>query len=514
MKKSAIQYLSVLLLLLLAACAKEDDQPTELSELSIAANSVTVNEGESASFTLSLTAPLSSPAVVNLQIEGTATNGGDYQSINSSISIPANQLTVSLTITTLEDDIEEDTEIVKLTLTDTDNDGISILQSQASISIVDVVQEFQLSPADTRSYMVNPSATEETVALFYNLKRLSETRFIVGQQDAFHLFFNDNRGESDMKKTTGRDPGLLGSDFMFITSDRNNETPNNWFYQQEQLIKEDVVQAYNQGMINAFTWHFNEPYDGEHFYTAEMTSFQKANAFKSIMPGASNHEYFKAKLDKVASVAKSLVGNDGKPTPIIFRPFHEFDGHWFWWGADYCSPQEFITIWRFMVEYLRDTKGVNNMLFAFSPDNSYTTESGYLSRYPGDDYVDILGMDNYGDFDNEGATGVEKANQKLQIVSDLAKERVKIATLAETGYFVTPGQNSPISNFYSENLYNALTDNDIQIGYMMFWNNTRDTYCIPPPGQPDTNDFIDFANKPRSVLQDGLMDMYTLPATD
>lgn len=514
MKKPALKYASILLLLLLAACSKDNDEPSELAELSIAANSTSVNEGESASFTLTLTAPLSAPTNVNLQIDGSATIASDYELISDVITIPANRLTVGITITTLQDDEEEETEVVRLTLLSTDHAGISITQNQASLSIEDAEQEFILAPADTRSYMVNPSATDETVALFYNLKRSAENGFVVGQQDAFHLFFNDTRGDSDMKKTTGRNPGLLGSDFMFITSDRNNETPNNWFYQQEQLIKEDVAEAYNKGMINAFTWHFNEPYDGEHFYTAQMTSFQKANAFKSIMPGASNHEYFKAKLDKVAAVVKSLTGSDGKLIPIIFRPFHEFDGHWFWWGRDYCTAQEFITVWRFMVEYLRDTRGVSNMLFAFSPDNSYTTQGGYLSRYPGDAYVDILGMDNYGDFNNEGTAGVERANQKLQIVSDLAKERVKIAALAETGYFVTPGQNAPIPGFYSENLYNALTDNNIQISYMMFWNNIGDTYCVPPPGQSDTNDFINFANKPRSFLEGTFPDMYTLPPGD
>lgn len=512
MKRFVLKSLSILLIVLLAGCSQDDDIPTELSQLSLEVNSSRVEEGEIIALTLTLSERLTSPALVDLQIGGTAINGTDYQTLSSAITIPANRLTFGLSIETLEDELEEDTELISITIIGTDQGGVSYTGSTLSISILDVVPVFQLTPDNVRSYMVNPAATEETVALFYNLKRSSETQFVVGQQDAFHLFFNNDPGESDMKKTTGRDPGLLGSDFMFITSDRNNETPNNWFYQQELLIKDDAIEAYNKGMINAFTWHLNEPYEGEHFYTADMTSFQKANAFRSIMPGASNHDYFKEKLDKVANVAKSIVGNDGKPVPFIFRPFHEFDGHWFWWGSDYCTAQEFITIWRFTVEYLRDVKGVNNMLFAFSPDNSYTTQSGYLSRYPGDAYVDILGMDNYGDFNNQGADGANRANQKLQIVSDLAKERVKIAALAESGYFVTPGQNSPINNFYSELLYNALTNNDIEIGYMMFWNNTQNTYCTPPPGQADTNDFIDFANKSRSVLADGLTDMYTLPA--
>src|SRR5690606_5740297 len=115
--------------------------------------------------------------------------------------------------------------------------------------------------------------------------------------------------------------------------------------------------------------------------------------------------------------------------PVIFRPFHEFDGDFFWWGAPYSSPTEFKELWKFTVTYLRDTLNVHNLLYAYSPDNSYTTKAGYLSRYPGDEYVDILGMDNYGDLLAQDGSGVARANQKLKIVSDLAKEKVKIAAM-------------------------------------------------------------------------------------
>tara|TARA_R110001606_G_scaffold86453_2_gene195520 strand:+ start:15038 stop:16273 length:1236 start_codon:yes stop_codon:yes gene_type:complete len=381
------------------------------------------------------------------------------------------------------------------------------------IEIEEEVEEevgFVLKPEETKSYMVNPNATAETVALFYHLKTISKSKFIIGQQDAFNAFYNNNSGESDIKKTTGSDPGLLGSDFMFIADDLNDETSGNWFYQQENIIKSDVVEAYNKGMVNIFSWHLREPYEGTDFYTSNMTDHQKNNAFKSILPGGENHEYYKQKLQKVADVAKSLIGNDGKLAPIIFRPFHEFDGNWFWWGAAYCSPQEYITLWQFTVEYLKDTLSVNNMLFAFSPDNNFNSEAQYLSRYPGDSYVDILGMDNYGDFNNQGLFGVNNANAKLQILTTLAEEKVKIAGFTETGYRVT-SSNAPIENFFSTNMYNAITENNNQIAFMMFWNNDSNGYYTPAPGLPDTGDFIEFANKPKSLLQDNLPNIYKLP---
>ena len=358
--------------------------------------------------------------------------------------------------------------------------------------------------------MVNPNASEETVALFYNLKTISKSKFIIGQQDAFNAFYNNNGGESDIKKTTGSDPGLLGSDLMFITDDLNDETSSNWFYQQENIIKSDVIEAYNKGMVNIFSWHLREPYEGKEFYTNNMTDQQKNNAFKSILPGGENHEYYKQKLQKVADVATTIIGNDGKLAPIIFRPFHEFDGNWFWWGAAYCSPQEYITLWQFTVKYLRDTLNINNMLFAFSPDNNFNSEAEYLARYPGDSYVDILGMDNYGDFNNQGLSGINNANAKLKILTTLAEEKVKIAGFTETGYRIT-SSNTPISGFFSTNMYNAITQNNNKIAFMMFWNNDSNGYYTPAPGLPDTADFIQFANKPKSLLQDNLPNIYKLP---
>ena len=368
-----------------------------------------------------------------------------------------------------------------------------------------------LTKQNVRSYMVDSNATSETVALFYNLKNLSKTQFAVGQQDAFDGFYNDIGGMSDIKKTTGNDPALLGSDFIFITDKSNNGQSDNWFYQQEVNTINRVKQAYNNGMINIFAWHIREPYNETAFYVSEMTNSQKANAFKSILPGGENHNWYKLKLDKVASVFKQLVGKNGELISVIFRPFHEMDGSWFWWGADFCTPGEFKEAFRFTVDYLKNTKAVRNVLYSFGPDNSYETAANYLSRYPGDDYVDVLGIDNYGDLRHgAGQSGADLANFKLKIVSDLAKTKVKIAAMTETGYQVTPA-NPPIAGWFSNYLYGALTNNGVEVAFVMFWRNGADGYYVPVPSTLNTADFIAFCNKPKALLINELPDMYSLP---
>jgi len=373
-----------------------------------------------------------------------------------------------------------------------------------------------LTTQNVTNYMVDANATKETIALFYNLKILAKTKVAIGQQDAFNSFYQDVAGDSDIKKNTGYDPAVLGSDFSFITDKSNNNQADNWFYQQEIKITNDVKTAYAKGIINTFSWHLREPYKEESFYAADITSEQKTTAFKSILPGGANHEWYKKKLDKIANVVLNLKGSKGELIPIIFRPFHEFDGSWFWWGANFCTADEYKTAYQFTVDYLKNTKGVHNILYAFSPDNSYLTAENYLSRYPGDKYVDVLGMDNYGDFANQGSSGVNKANAKLKMISNMALDKVKIAALTETGYRVTATTPS-IDNWFSSSLYSALNDNPtfdlqiISISYVMFWNNNVDGYYVPNGTVSNAADFKTFAAKPKSALLNSLPKMYELP---
>jgi mannan endo-1,4-beta-mannosidase len=378
------------------------------------------------------------------------------------------------------------------------------------------IQDDPLTTANAATYMVDANATKETAALFYNLKKLAKTKVAIGQQDAFNSFYEDAGGDSDIKKNTGFDPALLGSDFMFITDKNNNGQADNWFYQQELKIKADVKAAYAKGIINTFCWHLREPNNEDSFYAADMSADEKATAFKSILPGGTNHEWYKKKLDKIASVVLNLKGSNGELIPIIFRPFHEFDGSWFWWGANLCTPEEYKTAYQFTVDYLKNTKGVHNILYAFSPDNSYTTAESYLSRYPGDKYVDVLGMDNYGDFNNQGSSGAKNANLKLKMISTLAHNKVKIAALTETGYQVT-STNPPITDWFSNYLYTALNDHPtfdvpvISISYVMFWNNSKNAYYVPNNAVSNAADFKTFAAKPKSALLNSLPKMYEMP---
>ena len=89
------------------------------------------------------------------------------------------------------------------------------------------------------------------------------------------------------------------------------------------------------------------------------------------------------------------------------------NGNWFWWGKRWCTTDEYKAIYRLTVDYLRNS-GIDNLLFAWSPD-----AIAGLEFYPGDDYVDILGMDIY-EPGIDPAKSTAKMLEGLDVLTDYA----------------------------------------------------------------------------------------------
>lgn len=363
-----------------------------------------------------------------------------------------------------------------------------------------------------RNVLTDKSATSQTAALFYNLKLNAQKGVMIGQQDAFTgRYVSDGGSEmSDMKQTIGRHPLIVGQDFLFIVNKNNTGVADNWFYQQELRIKKEIKYSYNQGLVSTICWHMLEPYEQNEFYVSKMTADNAIKAFSSILEGRENHVWYKNQLKKVAQVLKSLKDDSGNLIPIIFRPFHEFDGNWFWWSAPvYATPTQFKRNWQFTVTYLRDSLNVHNVLYAFSPGSEFTSTDTYLQCYPGDDYVDILGMDNYQDYSKGVQSGVTLVASKLKIISDLAVNRKKVAALTEFGYIST---NPTIQNLYTQCFLPLLTENKLELAYATFWANTSTNYYVPTPySTAPAADFRTFTNHSAIYEQGDVKSLYSFP---
>ncbi|MEA3224905.1 MAG: glycosyl hydrolase [Planctomycetota bacterium] len=227
-----------------------------------------------------------------------------------------------------------------------------------------------------------------------------------------------------------------------------------------------------------------------------------------MLPGGAYHDDYKSQLDRLAHFFKSLRAAAGNSIPIIFRPFHENTGSWFWWGKDHCTAEEFISLWQFTVEYLRDDKGVHNLLYAYSPSSSHSnSRDSYMQRYPGDRYVDVLGVDDYNFFKSgDTASGL----RPLRTIVELANEKNKVAAITELGL------NLDNENCWTEFL-NSLKNDGIanDVAWMLVWRNANtDHFFAPYPGHASVPDFLRFYDDPFTMFESHLPDMYTISELD
>jgi mannan endo-1,4-beta-mannosidase len=254
------------------------------------------------------------------------------------------------------------------------------------------------------------------------------------------------------------------------------------------------------GGFNTFEWHAKNPYGGD--YSWENHPDKSINVVEAILPSGDRHQEFLIQLDHLAAFFNTLVDDDGKKIPIIFRPWHEHTGSWFWWGKENCSEAEYIQLWQFTVNYLSVEKEVNNLLYAYSPDKIDTVEE-YLYGYPGDEYIDILGLDNYGDL-RQDATNMARFVNMLEIIVSLANEKYKPAALTETGSFTLFGNATmPEKNWFTKKLIKGIMRNELtrQFSYIMVWRNANSGHFHTPyPGHPAIPDFIDFYNHPYTLF--------------
>lgn len=349
------------------------------------------------------------------------------------------------------------------------------------------------------SALVDKKATPETAALFHNLMELSKNHTLFGHQHATeygHGWAGDE-DRSDVKSVTGSHPAVIGVDIMGFSG-----RPDDAIQKEKVRLRKIVTDTYNRGGVVTVAWHFSNPVSGGGFYWKDSVSLP---AVRYIIPGGEAHNQYKDILRGIGEWVNTTRGADGKLVPMIFRPFHEFDGGWFWWGAPHATKEDFISLWRFTVSYMRDSLNVHNFLYAFSPDNRFNTEAAFLERYPGDEWVDMVGMDNYGDMGRDGYR-LDTAQKKLKIVSDYAIKAGKLAAFTETGL-----ESIPNPGWWNDVLLKVMKSDNKRLAYVLVWRNDQHSpthYYAPFPGHSSVPDFLKFYNDPYTLFEKDLKTIY------
>jgi hypothetical protein len=313
------------------------------------------------------------------------------------------------------------------------------------------------------SIPVNSNATPKTrnvLSYLAGLKNRSDSRVIAGQfvastgtaQAAWSMFYDTVRVQ------TGRDVGLVGLDIEgngWCAPDATEP----WCQPHEKMrVNFDswwmnkAIGHWKQGGLVTLHWHAHNPWTG-----GPVTDAQKSGGAaldQLITPGSAVHSTWMSELDKVAAGLKQLQDSG---VVILWRPLHEANGDAFWWGSQNSSAS-YVRVWQHMYKYFTVTKGLNNLLWVYAPavlDNN--TVLPMLAQYPGDGYVDMVGMDYY------PSTATFNAPPGFAPLAS----RNKVIGLTEYGYKGS-GQVDLL------NVINSIQTSMPALAFVIFWNDLGD----------------------------------------
>jgi hypothetical protein len=341
----------------------------------------------------------------------------------------------------------------------------------------------------------DPQATAETKALYKNLYRLIGKNILFGHQDdpCYGVGWKYENGRSDVRDVTGQYPAVFGFDLGRTELGQLYNLDSVPFEKTRQYIGE----AYERGAVITLSWHLNNPLTGGTAWD------NKPGAVASILPGGAKNALYTNWLDRVADFLTSLKGKNGESIPVILRLFHELNGGWFWWGKNQCRPDEMIKLWRYTIHYFREEKNIHNLLYAFNTDK-FSSGEEYLERYPGDQYIDILGFDIYqGNALKENAAFAKFMSRDLDMIDSIAAAHQKIPALTEFGY-----NEVPDSSWWTKVFLPTIASHHIV--YALAWRNAGKKqngyaeYYVPYPGAASASDFKTMSLSGKVLFETGI----------
>ena len=232
--------------------------------------------------------------------------------------------------------------------------------------------------------LCNADATEETKALYRFLQDCYGKYTLSGQYTPNGL---NSKEISAIHALTGKHPALLGLDMADYTPSRHA------FVTRQSETVDRAIEYHERGGIVTFSWHWTAPPDtilpvGQgvseipwwHGYLTENCTFSLKRALDGEDPDG-----MQALLRDIGAIAVQLKRLEAAGVPVLWRPLHEASGGWFWWGAD--GPEAYKQLWILLYEMLTDVFHCNNLIWVCNCQDP--------DWYPGDDYVDIVGVDVY-----------------------------------------------------------------------------------------------------------------------
>lgn len=402
--------------------------------------------------------------------------------------------------------------------------------------------------------LVDKDATDDTKKVYAYLQAVGQSDSVIygHENDNWHKAGSSSLSTSDTMDVTGSLSGLIGIDTLSLTGNEysakrfndeiaaNNASVSAIDTEGQCTAKANVQAAatltnmnINEGAIISLSAHMpnfsivkenasynatTDPTYAKYDFSGYTPNNLSGDVMNEILPGGIYNEVYNAYLDMIADYASQVNGT------VLFRPYHEGTGSWFWWGAAFCNAEQYKNVYRYTVEYLRDTKDVHNFIYVYSPGSEAASVEDYGERYPGDAYVDMVGFDMYDNdpvTDEAGYAFMENFKTELKIVDQFAKEHGKLIAVTEAGAKSSTAdaghsqtalheQGNNQKDWYNK-LANVIYENS-DASYVLLWANfgKKDGYYTPYVdsvnadgtlhGHEMLDNFISFYNDNRTIF--------------
>jgi len=244
--------------------------------------------------------------------------------------------------------------------------------------------------AQTNANPVNPHATPEARALLAWLYSISGKYTLTGQ----HNYPNTRANFTDRAlDLTGKYPAVYGQDFGFQTGDDKDSVLG-----RPDSVAE-AIRQYRRGAIVTYTWHAVRPTDDEPvtFHDSVQGRLSDFEWHELLTPGTTLYKRWSAQVDVIAGYLKQL---QEARVPVLWRPYHEVNGSWFWWGGRRGKDGS-EALYRQLFDRLVNHHHLNNLVWVWNANAPGSGGSGpgpYTDFFPGLAYADVLSVDVYGEF--------------------------------------------------------------------------------------------------------------------
>nr|WP_294894406.1 glycosyl hydrolase [uncultured Pedobacter sp.] len=229
---------------------------------------------------------------------------------------------------------------------------------------------------------VNKNASKETRDLLKYLYQINGKKTLYGMHN---IIGGMSKAADSIYTVTGKYPAIWGGDFGF--ADENHDIDN---IKYRPLLVPEIKKQYARGAIIVLSYHQANPALGEPtpFKGGIISQLTDEQWTELTTLGTPLYKKWTAQMDLIAVYFKEL--QEAK-IPVIFRPYHEMNGNWFWWGHR-KGEDGFKALWRQLYDYYTNHHHLNNILWAWTPDKPWDDVADY---YPTGNTVDILGCDIY-----------------------------------------------------------------------------------------------------------------------